>query len=185
MNQHPTNRLPVSPVPEANEEGAGLIAHAADNPSSRAPSPHHDYGYYKEDQPYESDLGYRGAAQQFRQEPLSYESRTMGYQGVPSHIQQEPTSHESQMMGYRDEQQPLQPHPIHPQPIHNLTGEEYYRVPSPPRHGTATPTYPAAEYDGSEGSSPEARGPRDSTQVKVGQALWGPNPHQHSGGPMI
>lgn len=184
MNQNPSNRLPVSPVPEANEEGAGLIAHAQDNPSSRAPSPYHEYGYYREDQPYESDLGYRGAAQQFRQEPLSYQSQMMGYQGVNSQIQQEPLSYESQTIGYQEDHQPIQPQPVYPQQMHALSGQDYYQVPSPPRHGT--PTYPAAgTYEDEDESQAGGRRPRDSTQVKVGQALWGPNPHQHADGPMI
>lgn len=182
MNQN-NNRLPVSPVPEANEEGAGLIAHAQDNPSSRAPSPFLEYGYYREDQPYESDLGYRGAAQQFQQEPISYQSQTMRYQGVPSQIHQEPTSYEPQTIAYHDDQ-PIQPQPKHPQQIHALSEQEnehqYYPTP-------AAPTYPAAagEYDESSDSLPGGQGPRNSTQVKVGQALWGSNPHQNAGGPVI
>lgn len=187
MNPSTSNRPPVSPVPEANEEGAGLIAHAQDNPSSRAPSPYHEYGYYREDQPYESDLGYRGAAQQFRQEPLSYQPQTMGYQGVASQIQQEPLSYEPQTIGYPDEE-PIQPQPVHPQQIHALSGQEYYQPTSPPRQGTVTPTYPAAgTYDEALADEPQADGrqPRNSTQIKVGQALWGPNPHQHADGPMI
>lgn len=187
MNQNPSNRPPISPVPEANEEGAGLIAHAQDNPSSRAPSPYHEYGYYREDQPYESDLGYRGAAQQFRQEPLSYQSQTMGYQGVvASQVHEEPSSYEPQTIGYQDEQ-PIQPQPVRPQQTHTLAGQEYYQVPSPPRQETVPSAYPAATgaYDEPDESEAGGRRPRDSTQMKVGQALWGPNPHQHAGGPMI
>lgn len=88
MNQHVGGQGPISPVPEDHEEeGAGLIAHAQDNPSSREPSPFDQFERDLEDHPYESDLGYRGAATQLRQEPQSYASQTMTYQDLPEHQQ--------------------------------------------------------------------------------------------------
>lgn len=86
MNQRVGGPGQISPVPEDHEEeGAGLIAHAQDNPSSREPSPFDQYDRDLEDHPYESDLGYRGAAMQYRQEPQSYASQTMTYQDQPEH----------------------------------------------------------------------------------------------------
>lgn len=72
MNQHPGGQKAVSPIQEEDhEEGAGLIAHAQADPSSTTPLD--PYDTYKEDQPYEADLGYRGAA---RFQPESYQSQT-------------------------------------------------------------------------------------------------------------
>ncbi|KAI3401340.1 hypothetical protein diail_11423 [Diaporthe ilicicola] len=106
MNQHPGGQGTISPIQEdTHEEGAGLIAHAQEDPSST--SPLDPYDRYKEDQPYESDLGYRGAAR-FHQAPESYESQTVAFQ---------------------DRQQPVQ--------AHALSGDGYYQVPSPTNQHTS------------------------------------------------
>ena len=99
MNQHPGGQAAVSPIQEEDhEEGAGLIAHAQGDPSSTTPLD--PYDIYKEDQPYESDLGYRGAAR-FQQAPESYESQTNPF---------------------RDHRQPVQ--------THALSTDGYYQVPN-------------------------------------------------------
>lgn len=98
MDQHPGQGT-VSPIREDDhEEGAGLIAHAQGDPSSTTPLD--PYDIYKEDQPYESDLGYRGAAR-FQQAPQPYESQTNVY---------------------HDRQQPVQ--------AHALSTDGYYQVPN-------------------------------------------------------
>lgn len=99
MNQHQGGQGVVSPIQEEEqEEGAGLIAHAQGDPSSTTPLD--PYGIYKEDQPYESDLGYRGATR-FQQAPESYESQTNAL---------------------HDRRQPVQ--------MHALSTDGYYQVPS-------------------------------------------------------
>lgn len=100
MNQHPGGQA-VSPIQEEDpEEGAGLIAHAQGDPSSTSPLDPYDI-YKKEDQPYESDLGYRGAAR-FQQAPESYQSQTNPFQ---------------------DRRQPVQTHAL-------STDDGYYQVPN-------------------------------------------------------
>ncbi|KUI55202.1 hypothetical protein VP1G_02525 [Cytospora mali] len=161
MNQHTGGREPISPVPEEHEEeGAGLIAHAQDNPSSREPSPFDPYDRYLEDQPYESDLGYRGAAGQFRQEPQPYASQTMAYQDQPEHQ--------------------------HVPAVGNaLSTDDYYQASSPTREDRSS-THLAANPSGYRAPSSiyeqtASQGP-DTTQQAVGAALWGANPHQHRDG---
>lgn len=159
INQHSGGRVPLGAAPEeSNEEGVGLIAHAQDNPHSRAPSPFNEY----EAEPYESDLGYRGAAgQQFHH-----------------HQQQGPISYEPQPMAYQDHHQPIQPGRA-------LSTDDYYQSPPPPVNmavysgrdeGAA---YPARDEEAATGV------PRDDAQRTIGAALWGQNPHQHPSGPMI
>lgn len=170
------SRTALGPSPdEGNEEGAGLIANAADNPSSRPPYTHvsHDY----EAEPYESDIGYRGAMSSQRLAspgPITY----------PASLQQQQHS------------APHQPPPP-PAAVHALSVDAYHQVPPPTgRHpGIASSIYP----DLGELSSPASRRPgvassiypeevpeeRDDTQSTVGRALWGNNPHQHKDGPMI
>lgn len=64
MTQNVAGPGVIGPVPGAHEEEeAGLIAHAQDNPSSRAPF--ESYERDVEHQSYELDLGYREAAGQF------------------------------------------------------------------------------------------------------------------------
>ena len=140
MNEHPGGSGAIRPIQEEDhEEGAGLIAHAQGDPSSTSPLDPYDI-YKREDQPYESDLGYRGAA---RFQPESYQSQTN-----PFH----------------DRRQPVE--------THALSTDGYYQVPN-----ATQPTSP----DEPQGAQ---RGP-DNTQQVVGAALWGANPHQHPGGPMI
>lgn len=140
MDQHQGGPGAISPIQEdPHEEGAGLIAHAQEDPSST--SPIDPYDRYKEDQPYESDLGYRGAAR-FQQAPESYQSQTVAFQ----------------------DRQPAQTHAV--------SSDGYYQVPGP------TNQHISAE------DRELRRGP-DNTQQVVGAALWGANPHQHPGGPMI
>lgn len=72
MTQNVAGPGVIGPVPGAHEEEeAGLIAHAQDNPSSRAPFD--PYERDVEHQSYESDLGYREAAGQF-----TYEDQPVG-----------------------------------------------------------------------------------------------------------
>lgn len=151
MNQNLGSRAPMAPAPEEfNEEGAGLIANAAVNPSNRVPSPFREY----EAEPYGSDLGYRGAAQRLHQQ-----------EGTVSYQQQEE------------------------QHTHALSTNDYYQT----RPGVNMSVY-AGRDEGSanpehdrevRGPQADAERPRDSTQATVGAALWGENPHQHPGGPMI
>lgn len=187
MNQpHKGGRAHLGPTPEeGNEEGAGLIANAADHPSSRPPYNHLSHEF--EAEPYESDLGYRGAIspQRFASPgPITY----------PASLQHS--------------------HQPPPPPGHALSTDEYYQVPSPTTRypGVASSIYP----DQGDLPSPALRHPgvassiypqdsvsvystqnlvgahhqpssdaRDDAQRTVGQALWGDNPHQHKNGPMI
>jgi hypothetical protein len=140
MNQHAAGQKAVSPIQEEDhEEGAGLIANAQADASSTTPLD--PYDIYKEDQPYEADLGYRGAA---RFQPESYDPQTHAL---------------------HDRRQPAQAHAV--------STDGYYEVPN----ASNQPISP----DEPQGARP---GP-DNTQQAVGAALWGSNPHQHPGGPMI
>lgn len=161
MNQH-GGQGAISPVAEDHEEeGAGLIAHAQDNPSSRATSPFDPYDRYIEDQPYESDLGYRGAAVQSRQETQSYASQTMIYQDQPDYQ-----------------------HPVG----NAVPSGDYYQTPSATRQHTSSTQLPVgpAGYRAPSSiyESASSQGP-DDTQHVVGTALWGGNPHHNSNGPVI
>lgn len=164
INQHLGSRVPLGTTPEeSNEEGAGLINHAQENPSSRAPSPFREY----EAEPYESDLGYRGAAQRFEQQ----------------------TSYPAQTVGYQDHR------PVHPyyqqQPGHALSTDDYHEA----RPGVNMSVYSGRDtssvYPDDDGvaasrqQQPGAGQPRDAAQATIGAALWGQNPHQHPNGPMI
>lgn len=144
----------MAPAPEeCNEEGAGLIANAAVHPSSRVPSPFREY----EAEPYESDLGYRGAAQRLHQQ-----------QG---------------MMSYQQQQQPQQQptHALSTDDYYQTRQGVNMSVYAGRDEETAYP-----EHD-RDGRRPQANAgqPRDSTQATIGAALWGDNPHQHPDGPMI
>lgn len=177
MNQHLGNRVPLGSAPEErNEEGAGLIAHAQDNPSSRATSPFREY----EAEPYESDLGYRGAVSRFEQH-TAYEPQTLGYQ---EHRIGQPVTHPHKQL-----------------PGHAVSTDNYYEqrpgvnmsvysgrddasvYPDDDRAAAAGPSAgPSAAAGGQQLGAGRAR---DSTQMKIGAALWGQNPHQHPDGPMI
>lgn len=165
MNQHS-----VSQVPASNEEGAGLIAHAAD--PSRATSPFRAY----DEEPYESDLGYRGAATRFQTGPLSAEPQSMSYQ--------------QQTHGYLP---PSQQQRQQDRPYHAMSADEddYVQVPEPRVNRTVMegrdegPGYSAYDQATMGGSQSEARPPPNDMQRQIGAALWGSNPHQHPGGPMI
>lgn len=156
-------------MPAGSEEGAGLISHAAD--PSRATSPFRTY----DEEPYESDLGYRGAATRFQTGPFSAEPQSMSYQ--------------QQTRGYP----PPPPPPLHQQYSHAMSadGDDYVQVPEPRVNravmqgrddGAGQTAYDQAPAGG---SLPEARPPPSDMQRQIGAALWGSNPHQHPDGPMI
>lgn len=157
MNQHSGGRAPTS-----NEEGAGLIAHAAD--PSRATSPFRSY----DEEPYESDLGYRGAANRFQTGVLSTEPQSMSYR--------------QQTRGY-----PPPPPPPHQQYAHPMSAEDdddYVHIPEA-RVNRAVMQGRDEGVGQVGGSQSEARPPPNDTQRQIGAALWGANPHQHPDGPMI
>lgn len=163
MNQHLGSRVPLATHPEeSNEEGAGLIAHAQDNPSSREQSPFREY----EAEPYESDLGYRGAAQRFDQQ----------------------TSYPSQTMGYQDHQAAM---PYQQQPGRALSTDDYHEVRPAVNMSVYSGRVESSVYPEDEAAAAAARQqtnsgrPRDTAQATLGAALWGQNPHQHPDGPMI
>lgn len=151
MNEHAGGRGAISPIPEAQEEGAALIKHAQGDPSSRVSSPlsytsdgRSPEQYRRERQ--ESDLGYRGAqpTPERYQEGYDQDQRgDMGYRGGPP---------QHQAYNPRQEQHAYQP---------------------------PTASSPTDDYWEGTSSQPAARQPpsRSSTQIKFGEALWGPNPH--------
>lgn len=165
MNQHLGGRAPTG-----NDEGAGLIAHAAD--PSRATSPFRTY----DEEPYESDLGYRGAAARFQTGPLSAEPQSMSYQ--------------QQTRGYQPPPPPPAPlHQQYPQPM-SSDEDDYVQIPEPRVNRAVMQGYDDGQPTAygqttAGGSQSEARPPPNDTQRQIGAALWGSNPHQHPDGPMI
>lgn len=152
MNQHAGGQGSISPVPEDHEEeGAGLIAHAQDNPSSREPSPFDQYERDLEDHPYESDLGYRGAAMQAQQDPQSYASHTMIYQDQP------------------DRQQ---------MPGHAISNDDYYQAPSSTQLAANQAGYraPSSIYE-----QAPSQGPDNTQQVVGAALWGGNPHQSHNG----
>jgi len=86
----------------------------------------------------------------------------LGYRGAAGF---QPESYESQTNPFHDRRQPVQ--------THALSTDGYHEVPN------------AANQPISPDEPQGARRGPDNTQQVVGAALWGANPHQHPGGPMI
>lgn len=167
MNQHSN----TTRVPAGTEEGAGLIAHAAE--PSRPPSP--PIGAYNDDHledPYaaSSDLGYRGAATTSNMSGYP-SSQTRGYPppqqhtGYPSRT----TPHLKQQQRYGEAM---------------TTDSDFPEVPAP-RVNTAVMAGRDEESQIPAGGAQGRRPQPDDLQRQIGVALWGQNPHQHSDGPMI
>lgn len=139
------------------EEGAGLISHAAD--PDGAPSRYSTY----EEAPYGAELGYRGGGATSSQAPMGYPSQT-GYQQ-----QTHPHPHQQQPQQY-------------PPPVSPVADDDFVHVPEPRVNMEVM-----AGREDAGGPQSQARPPPPPTEMQrqVGAALWGQNPHQHPGGPMI
>lgn len=158
MNQH-SGRAKGA----ASDEGAGLIANAQANPSSRALSPPHEDEHYS--QPYEMGAEY---PRQFHQPPppAAYEASSSDDDDGSGHAHlRQPTSYASQTQ-------------------HATSTDDYYhQSSSQPRQVIGTAVY--ADHMEVEPQQQNTAQARDPTQATIGAALWGANPHQHRDGPMI